>query len=678
MNNEFKKSKTNNETRYVLETATGGGTSAGSVASVPGALGGVRKREDNILAQEADKTSPKPRNFVAKNAKMGGAGAHKDKSKTIPRKAKHKTPVAEELEGRLNELKNKLAVLEGGDGPADFFKGKPGVTVSNTMRQPNKPDVAPQPDTKLDPANRARMEAELKKLQAELDPNYPQGRYSFQQDEIAKQISRLKGRLAQGVAEGSQSTTWVVHYDYGPHQSNEVKVKASSEDDARAKAVRWAKNHGHSSIMINRASPAEQGVAEGETSTPEIYVKGGGKYPGMTIAPKGWSRIRDIKDEGGAYFVMVGNDGDGFNIPKDKVSPHKIKLKNGMPITAKQAFMMFNGWTPDREQGVPEGSEIAVDRKTGKVYNPNKELDKLLSQHKAQFQGMAAIEKAQAKKKAPEQKGVAENFENYSKDPSGYYRNLHTGRLHTSPGSADGNDSYMTPSYMLAHYKKQIADIEASKYSRSREVAQIKAKIAKLEKQGVAESSLTDKQQSYWDSVAKEKKNKERAALAAKKVEHEKTPIGKAEKYWGKKGVAEEFNGEYDDEAGMARSNLLTSARAVAGLLKTIKDRDNLPEWSQEKIAKAEMMLVSVWDYLQSQKEQGVDPQVESDAYTDHLSEMLGNMLGEKIPPNADVAYYINDFAKSTAPQFKGKNPAKRKQMAIAAHYSSKQPKKKK
>jgi hypothetical protein len=66
----------------------------------------------------------------------------------------------------------------------------------------------------------------------------------------------------QGVAEGTQSTTWVVHYDYGPHQSNEVKVKASSEDDARAKAVRWAKNHGHSSIMINRASPAEQGVAE--------------------------------------------------------------------------------------------------------------------------------------------------------------------------------------------------------------------------------------------------------------------------------------------------------------------------------------------------------------------------------------------------------------------------------
>jgi hypothetical protein len=73
----------------------------------------------------------------------------------------------------------------------------------------------------------------------------------------------------------------------------------------------------------------------------------------------------------------------------------------------------------------------------------------------------------------------------------------------------------------------------------------------------------------------------------------------------------EEFDSpEYNDEAGMAQSNLLTAARAVKGLIDTIEDRDNLPEWAQEKIAKAEMMLVSVWDYLQSQKELGMDPKV--------------------------------------------------------------------
>ena len=95
-------------------------------------------------------------------------------------------------------------------------------------------------------------------------------------------------------------------------------------------------------------------------------------------------------------------------------------------------------------------------------------------------------------------------------------------------------------------------------------------------------------------------------------------------------GVAEDFNGEYDDEAGMAHSNLLTSARAVIGLLKTIDNRDNLPEWAQEKIAKAEMMLVTVWDYLQSQKQMGNDPQVD-------MEEGLGKMRGNPGAYNADV-----------------------------------------
>jgi hypothetical protein len=38
----------------------------------------------------------------------------------------------------------------------------------------------------------------------------------------------------------------------------------------------------------------------------------------------------------------------------------------------------------------------------------------------------------------------------------------------------------------------------------------------------------------------------------------------------------------------------------------TIKEGDNLPEWCQEKISLAEDYLVTVWDYLQSEKEQGV------------------------------------------------------------------------
>jgi hypothetical protein len=104
-------------------------------------------------------------------------------------------------------------------------------------------------------------------------------------------------------------------------------------------------------------------------------------------------------------------------------------------------------------------------------------------------------------------------------------------------------------------------------------------------------------------------------------------------------GMAEGFNGEYDDEAGMAHTNLLTSARAVMGLLKTIDDKDNLPEWVQEKIAKAEMMLVGVWDYLQSQKEQGIDPQVEG----------FGKMRGSS-------SAYDRDYASSVSGMDRGNN----------------------
>ena len=86
MNNEFKKVKSNGETRFVLEFSDGGSTSAGSIASVEKPLGELQRRAE----------PPKPRNFVAKNAKMGGAGQHKDKKKADKQgDVKHRKPFAE-------------------------------------------------------------------------------------------------------------------------------------------------------------------------------------------------------------------------------------------------------------------------------------------------------------------------------------------------------------------------------------------------------------------------------------------------------------------------------------------------------------------------------------------------------------------------------------------------------
>jgi hypothetical protein len=90
---------------------------------------------------------------------------------------------------------------------------------------------------------------------------------------------------------------------------------------------------------------------------------------------------------------------------------------------------------------------------------------------------------------------------------------------------------------------------------------------------------------------------------------------------------AESFDGEYDDEAGMAQSNLHTIARAAQGLIDTIDNNENLPEWAQEKLAKVEGMLVSVWDYLLSQEEQGIDPRI--DEMFDEVEEMVESLAAE-------------------------------------------------
>ncbi len=77
-------------------------------------------------------------------------------------------------------------------------------------------------------------------------------------------------------------------------------------------------------------------------------------------------------------------------------------------------------------------------------------------------------------------------------------------------------------------------------------------------------------------------------------------------------GMAEDYNPEYDDEAGMADNNLETLSRAVDGIDELIQSGDNLPEWCQEKIAVAKSMLVAVWDYMYSEEASDeVDPEVD-------------------------------------------------------------------
>jgi hypothetical protein len=97
--------------------------------------------------------------------------------------------------------------------------------------------------------------------------------------------------------------------------------------------------------------------------------------------------------------------------------------------------------------------------------------------------------------------------------------------------------------------------------------------------------------------------------------------------------VNEDFNPEYDDEAGMVENNLETLDRAVEGLDDLINSGDNLPEWCQEKIAVAKSMLVSVWDYMYSEEASDeVDPEIdEMFEAMDQLAEEMARKKGVSV-----------------------------------------------
>ena len=101
----------------------------------------------------------------------------------------------------------------------------------------------------------------------------------------------------------------------------------------------------------------------------------------------------------------------------------------------------------------------------------------------------------------------------------------------------------------------------------------------------------------------------------------------------GQQGMAEDYNPEYDDEAGMVENNLETLDRAVEGLDDLINSGDNLPEWCQEKIAVAKSMLVSVWDYMYSEEASDeVDPEIdEMFEAMDQLAEEMARKKGVSV-----------------------------------------------
>ena len=151
------------------------------------------------------------------------------------------------------------------------------------------------------------------------------------------------------------------------------------------------------------------------------------------------------------------------------------------------------------------------------------------------------------------------------------------------------------------------------------------------------------------------------------KMRHVKETSGMGERGddWNeeKKQVKEEADvkesqdkGEYDFEGSMAKTLLQTICRNAEDIKNMLEDDENLPEWVQSKITKAEDYITTSLDYLKSTKE--LDEEVEQ---IDELSSDLLGRYKKAAGAQASAADKSGDIAKGNK-RFSGIMKATRKQ----------------
>lgn len=114
--------------------------------------------------------------------------------------------------------------------------------------------------------------------------------------------------------------------------------------------------------------------------------------------------------------------------------------------------------------------------------------------------------------------------------------------------------------------------------------------------------------------------------------------------------------GEYDYEGAMAKTQLQTICRNAEELKDMLEDDENLPEWVQAKITKAEDYITTSLDYLKSTEE--LDEEIEQ------IEELSTDLLGrykKAAGAQASAADKAADYAKGNK-RFSGIMKATRKQ----------------
>ena len=663
MNNEFKKTSNKTQTVYTLESATSMGS--GSIASISKPMGGVRKRGDNLIAQEADnKAIPPstPRNFVAKNAKSSGAGAHKDKKKAEKQgDVKHKKPY---MEGEANISDRELDTIDPqdqGEEEGSFVKNQ----IHTMLRVLTHLEHAIGDDEDLPEWVQMKLSQAQQSVVGIMD-------YMISDKE--REVERQTGHDSL-MKEGEKKGLY--------YYVNKRKKAGTSRDASSPKAP------SAQSWKDAAKTAKKEGVAEGRneiaTGTPDaikVKIKELGLGPARRESTgSGGEAIFVFRNPN--YYISQRQDGNWVLVQTNAESD-KQGVAEGSHEDQVSRLAAYNeimaGENPPIELGLREVGNWA---KVGHYGNPIKTAWLNIAKYGVRNnrfedsvdQVMSAIGEF------PDLEDEVYDMYDINQDEVDILYNAYEtvyDQWEQSQGVAEGSVKELSMDLKSMPEKEFIA-----KYNKSKADARDAMK-------SLAEAFENDESNLFYiydKSSGRLKQrmihnNDERRAFAQGFKETPEQALKYAgiirSKFDPKKFVQNmggkwvqvfpygEQNVEKEDHStatgGWGQGSYASSSGSSkwAGAGHNDVQHENHPDEEEDKALIRKMVKARALK--------------QEDSYMAELQAKLD----EKIPKNAPVDVWIKDFEKSNAPQFKGKNLEKRRQMAVAASYGAKNPSKKK
>lgn len=637
-NNEFKITKFKESTVYTLESATAGGTSAGNVASVSKPIGGVRRRTgDDFFAQE-DADPIKPRRGPLRP--QTGGGEHKDKTKTIPRKEKHRKPMDMSETARLSPAAKLQRAFDREQAKSSANRDRGEKVMSQARTEWEKKQAAEKDKTKDvaegqttrggfgGSASQAHQEIEwLKKKIASLPPTKEKQIRDLQRQIREREIAISLQK--EGVAEVTK-----------------VDPNAPFDYDAWSKSGKTTtpkhfgpKGAGTKLADLNRKNWEEkkkkqQGMSEGRY---EFDKKTGQMAHNTTDADQRHGLYIDGK------LVKTYNSREAC----DNVKRRDPKFKSA---TIKK---IAEGLPKD-----PNAPKKVQDRKTGKHYDPNKAFDKTMKDPKVKDQL-----KRMAQKESVAEATGDKTFDKMLKGIT--------------------SKTAVTKQQKIDRREERKQNQERAKNAFGNMFGGPGAGIGNL---SIRKGPPKDVAEGIFDRFKKPKQDPAEDALRRKLMLKDRETVPDMDDYSWQIGW-HYGDGDMDVEAAYSDTYWNGGMLPSPPELRSFKLGFNARK--KQDMGEDHSTATGGWGQgsMNAARKSGAlsgaghDDRMMEDEYIAELS----SRLEEKLAKNAPVKAYIDDFAKAAKTpnakghhQFKNKSPEKVRQMAMAASYGAKNPSKKK